>query len=102
MRMRVAAALIAAASLAVLTGGVGAQAPPAGIQPQVDKLFARWTNSTPGCAVGADAAGKPVVRSVYGTADLEHDVPITLDTVFEVGSVSKQFTAAAVLLLARD
>jgi CubicO group peptidase (beta-lactamase class C family) len=37
-----------------------------------------------------------------GTADLEHDVPITLDTVFEVGSVSKQFTAAAVLLLARD
>jgi CubicO group peptidase (beta-lactamase class C family) len=35
-------------------------------------------------------------------ADLEHDVPITLDTIFEVGSVSKQFTAAAVLLLARD
>jgi CubicO group peptidase (beta-lactamase class C family) len=35
-------------------------------------------------------------------ADLEHDVPNTLDTIFEVGSVSKQFTAAAVLLLARD
>ena len=100
--MRIAGALIAAASLLALTGGIDAQAPQAGIQPQVDKLFARWTTSTPGCAVGADVAGKPVVRSVYGTADLEHDVPITLDTVFEVGSVSKQFTAAAVLLLARD
>ena len=35
-------------------------------------------------------------------ADLEHDVPNTPDTIFEAGSVSKQFTAAAVLLLARD
>ena len=35
-------------------------------------------------------------------ADLEHDVPNTADTIFEAGSVSKQFTAAAVLLLARD
>ena len=102
MRMRIAGALFAAVTLLALTGGIDAQAPQAGIQPQVDKLFARWTASTPGCAVGADVAGKPVVRSVYGTADLEHDVPITLDTVFEVGSVSKQFTAAAVLLLAGD
>ena len=43
-----------------------------------------------------------MVRAAYGMADLEHDVPITLDTIFEAGSVSKQFTAAAVLLLARD
>ena len=35
-------------------------------------------------------------------ADLEHDVPNAPDTIFEAGSVSKQFTAAAVLLLARD
>src|SRR5262249_52798644 len=38
----------------------------------------------------------------YGMADLERDVKITPDTIFEAGSVSKQFTAAAVLLLARD
>ena len=38
----------------------------------------------------------------YGMADLEHDVPIGADTIFEAGSVSKQFTATAVLLLARD
>ena len=69
----------------------------------VDKIFSKWNStSTPGCAVGAAVAGKPVLAKGYGMADLEHDVPITPDTIFEAGSVSKQFTAAAVLLLARD
>jgi CubicO group peptidase (beta-lactamase class C family) len=100
MRQRILAVVLTAAAL--VGSGAAAQSSRPQIQSQVDKLFARWTTSTPGCAVGADLAGTPVVRSVYGMADLEHDVPITLDTVFEVGSVSKQFTAAAVLLLARD
>jgi hypothetical protein len=52
--------------------------------------------------VGADLKGAPVIRAAYGMADLEHDTPITLDTIFEAGSVSKQFTAAAVLLLVRE
>jgi CubicO group peptidase (beta-lactamase class C family) len=102
MRSRLSVSLIAIASAAFLGSRTAAQGPGASIQPQVDKLFSRWTASTPGCAVGADVKGQPVVRAAYGTADLEHDVPITLDTIFEVGSVSKQFTAAAVLLLARD
>jgi CubicO group peptidase (beta-lactamase class C family) len=74
----------------------------AAIQPQVDKIFSRWTKETPGCAVGADVKGQPVVRAAYGMADLEHDVPVTIETIFEAASVSKQFSAAAVLLLARD
>src|SRR5262245_45585922 len=70
---------------------------------QVDKIFERWTSTvSPGCAVGAAVAGKPVLSKAYGMADLEHAVRITPDTIFEAGSVSKQFTAAAVLLLARD
>jgi CubicO group peptidase (beta-lactamase class C family) len=69
---------------------------------QIDRIFERWTSSTPGCAVGAAVAGKPVLSKAYGIADLEHDVKITPDTIFEAGSVSKQFTAASVLLLARD
>jgi len=70
---------------------------------QMDKIFERWnTLSTPGCAVGAAVAGRPVLAKAYGMADLEHDVKITPETIFEAGSVSKQFTAAAVLLLARD
>src|SRR5882724_11662796 len=70
--------------------------------PSVDKVFARWTAATPGCAVGVGVGGKAVLERAYGMADLEHDVPNTPDTIFEAGSVSKQFTAAAVLLLARD
>ena len=101
MRSGIGRGVIAAVALVAGTI-VAAQTSRPQIQPQVDKLFARWTKDTPGCAVGADLNGEPVVRAAYGTADLEHDIPITLDTIFEVGSVSKQFTAAAVLLLARD
>jgi CubicO group peptidase (beta-lactamase class C family) len=68
----------------------------------VDAVFARWTARTPGCAVGVAAEGRPLLERAYGMADLEHDAPNAPDTIFEAGSVSKQFTAAAVLLLARD
>ncbi len=69
---------------------------------KVDAVFARWTKETPGCSVGASIKGKVVVNKAYGMADLEHDVPNTADTIFEAGSVSKQFTAAAMLILARE
>ena len=68
----------------------------------VDEVFSKYTSSTPGCAVGVAIDGKRVVIKGYGSADLEHDVPIGEETIFEAGSVSKQFTAAAILLLARD
>jgi CubicO group peptidase (beta-lactamase class C family) len=68
----------------------------------VDAVFARWNASTPGCAVGVGTGGRIVLERAYGMADLERDVPNKPDTIFEAGSVSKQFTAAAVLLLARD
>jgi CubicO group peptidase (beta-lactamase class C family) len=74
----------------------------AGADAGVDAIFARWTTATPGCAVGAAVNGEPVLQRAYGMADLEHDVANRPDTIFEAGSVSKQFTAAAVLLLARD
>jgi len=69
---------------------------------QVDKVFAKWTTGMPGCAVGVSVHGKPVLSRAYGMADLEHDVRNTPETIFEAGSVAKQFTAAAVLLLAHD
>ncbi len=58
--------------------------------------------STPGCAAGVSEDGQIVLERAYGMADLQHDVPNQPDTIFEAGSVSKQFTAAAVLLLVRD
>jgi len=69
---------------------------------QVDQVFAKWTSTSPGCAVGVAVEGRPALTKAYGMADLEHDAKNTPDTIFEAGSVSKQFTAAAVLLLARD
>src|SRR5688500_15507874 len=68
----------------------------------VDAVFARWNSATPGCAVGVGVKGRPVLERAYGMADLEREVENAPDTIFEAGSVSKQFTAAAVLLLARD
>lgn len=74
----------------------------ADLTPQVDRIFATFTASTPGCAVGVGVDGGQVLSNGYGMADLEHDVPISPDTIFEAGSVSKQFTAAVVLMLARE
>jgi CubicO group peptidase (beta-lactamase class C family) len=69
---------------------------------QIDKIFSQWNDTTPGCAVGAVVAGKPVLSKAYGMADLERNTKNTAETIFEAGSVTKQFTAAAVLLLARE
>ena len=69
---------------------------------RVDAVLAKWTTTSPGCAVGVSQNGRSVLQKAYGMADLEHDAPIKPDTIFEAGSVSKQFTAAAILLLARD
>jgi len=69
---------------------------------KVDAIFSRWTTSTPGCSVGAAVKGHVVVNKAFGMADLEHDVANTADTIFEAGSVSKQFTAAGVLMLVEE
>ena len=79
-----------------------AAAQPAVSDQAVDTIFSRWTTSTPGCAVGVAVGGKPVVMKAYGMADLEHGVPNTPDTIFESGSVAKQFTAMAIMLLVQD
>jgi CubicO group peptidase (beta-lactamase class C family) len=69
---------------------------------RIDAVFTKNIKSdAPGCAVGISRDGDVFTRG-YGMANLEYDIPITADTVFEAGSVSKQFTAAAVVMLARD
>ena len=69
---------------------------------RVDSAFSRFGPKTPGCAVGASRHGRTVLARAYGMANLEYDVPNTTETVFEAGSVAKQFTAAAILLLAQQ
>jgi CubicO group peptidase (beta-lactamase class C family) len=69
---------------------------------EVDRIFAAFNTHTPGCAVGVAEHGTVALRAGYGMADLERGVPVTADTVFESGSVAKQFTAMAILLLAQQ
>ncbi len=56
----------------------------------------------PGMAVAIIDKGKVVLARGYGLANVEHDVPVTPETVFQSGSVGKQFTAAAILSLVED
>lgn len=109
LRRCVPPAVIALAAVFVLNQGLAGRVTPAGqetpagtIEARVDRVFSRWTSATPGCAVGVAVDGRVALEKAYGMADLERDVPNTAATIFEAGSVSKQFTAAAVLLLARD
>jgi CubicO group peptidase (beta-lactamase class C family) len=70
---------------------------------KVDAIFKAWnTPSTPGASVAVIEQGRVVFEKGYGIANLEYDVPIKPDTVFHVASVSKQFTAMAVVLLELD
>lgn len=70
---------------------------------RVDRLFARWDQpTTPGCALGVVRDGKLIYEKAFGLADVEQGKRIGPDAVLHVASVSKQFTAFAVLLLERD
>jgi CubicO group peptidase (beta-lactamase class C family) len=93
--------LLAAAVACSLSATLGAQAV-AAPDKAIDQIFSKWSSATPGCAVGVAVGGTPVLLKAYGMADLEHDIPNTPDTIFEAGSVSKQFTAMAIMLLVKD
>ncbi len=69
----------------------------------VDSLFAAYTGSdVPGASVVVIRDGKVIVRRAYGMADLERRVSAAPETDYRLASVSKQFTAMAVMLLAKD
>jgi CubicO group peptidase (beta-lactamase class C family) len=84
---------------------LGACAPaPSGVDArleQVDEIFTQWDNAeTPGCVAAASRDGEVLFEKAWGMANLELSVPLSPDSVFYAGSVSKQFTDAAVALLA--
>jgi CubicO group peptidase (beta-lactamase class C family) len=69
----------------------------------VDQLFTRWNRITsPGCVIAVYQNGALAYGKGFGSANLEHQVPIETDTVFRIASTSKQFTAACVVLLELD
>ncbi len=96
--------LLMAAGMALATGAArAAELDAAKIDPaKIDAVFAAFTQDTPGCALGVYREGQVLLERGYGLADLNHGVPITPGTVFDIGSSSKQFTALAVLMLAKE
>lgn len=90
------------ALLSIPTPPIG-QGPDTALVRRVDSVFVQWSGAgTPGCAVGVDRGGAPLLRRAYGLANLETGTPWTIGTISESGSTAKQFTAAGIVLLALD
>jgi CubicO group peptidase (beta-lactamase class C family) len=69
----------------------------------IDRLFSAMDNDvSPGCALTLLDGNEVALTRGYGMANLEYGIPIDPTTVFRTGSVSKQFTAATVALLAEE
>ena len=70
---------------------------------KVDKLFAAWDRTTsPGASLAVVKDGKIIYERGYGMAKIEDGIVNTPDKVFDIGSVSKQFTAASLAMLVRE
>ncbi len=92
-----------ASLLCVVAVAVACAEPTSDATARVDEIFAQWNSpASPGCALSVSQAGTALLSRAWGMADLEHGIPNTPATIFEGGSLAKQFTAAAVVLLALD
>jgi CubicO group peptidase (beta-lactamase class C family) len=106
MRYRPGFAILSSIVLgaSVLSGGPASAADPKDLAQSVDAVFADFAKpGSPGCSLGVVRDGRIVYEKGYGLANVEHGVPIVpRQTVFDIGSTSKQFTAASILLLAQE
>lgn len=69
---------------------------------QIDDLFIDYNTNSPGCALSINKNGKNTFHKGYGSANLEHAIPISRSTRFYAASTTKQFTALAIALLVQD
>jgi CubicO group peptidase (beta-lactamase class C family) len=73
------------------------------LEQKVDQLFKQWDKpDSPGCALGVIKDGQFVYQRGYGSANLDHNIPITSKSVFYIASMSKQFTAMSIALLVKQ
>jgi len=70
------------------------------LSPRIDGLFTNWNSKgTPGCAIGILKDNKIIFEKSYGLANLETNTPISIDSRFAIGSLTKQFTAYCTAIL---
>ena len=80
-----------------------AQSLPDSVINKIDSLFSKWNNNnSPGCTVGIVRNDSLIFSKGYGMANLEYEIPNSPATIFHMASVSKQFTAYSIVLLARQ
>ena len=82
----------------ILITSISVQAGTSDLSKKIDSLFGDRSEK-PGCAVGVIENGEYIHSEGYGLANLEHEIPIGKDTIFRIGSVSKQFTTMAIAIL---
>jgi CubicO group peptidase (beta-lactamase class C family) len=88
---------------ALLAGIAHAQTLDAATEKKLDEVFAPWDKKDqPGGVVGVFMDGKVVYAKGFGLANMEHNVPMTADSVLDIGSVSKHFTSTCILLLQEE
>ena len=108
MRLKTLAASLLLSTAAIvaspLTAAAQESAPDARLAAAVDAVAAKALadKATPGFSVAVLRRGQVLMARGYGSADLEHQVPVKADTVFRIGSITKEFTAAAILKLAEQ
>jgi len=89
--------------LFVFFNKTSAQSIPDSVIKKIDSLFSKWNNnSSPGCTVGIVRNDSLIFSKGYGMANLEFDIPNAPATIYHMASVSKQFTAYSIVLLARQ
>lgn len=104
MRARTALFSLLILALAFSCGEHASAAESQDLARSVDAIFAEYAKpGSPGCSLAVIQNGRITYEKGYGLANVEHGVPIDpKKTVFDIGSTSKQITAASILLLAQD
>lgn len=103
LSLRASMVVLAIAGVSLFVPSANTQSGDADLTAKVDKVFTQFDKpNSPGCALAVIKDAQIIYKRGYGMADLDHDVAIKPDTPFHVASVSKQFTAFSILLLAQQ
>lgn len=87
----------------VTSENIIAQSLPDSTIAKINKIFQRWDkNTSPGCVVGIIRNDSLIFSKGYGMANLEYNIPNTPSTIYHMASISKQFTAYSIVLLAKQ
>ena len=104
MRVRVLAAAVGLVAMAASCSGRAVASRDAGFATFVDTVATAELRAlgAPSVTIAVARGADVIVMKSYGIADVEHDVPATTETVYRIGSVSKQFAAATIMRLAEQ